>query len=97
MTKMEAYNAMQEGLPISHKDFREGEFLWMNDNFIIKDENGDDFETSWDVKTGDRWETDWYIYKNQTKVIKRKAIPFKKAEESYIESKQLISHMPNKP
>lgn len=93
MTKEEAYNTMQEGIPVSHKDFREDEFLWMDENYIIRDENGDEFESSWDVKKGDRWETDWYIYKKKTKVIKRKAIPFKNSEESYITSKQLISHI----
>ena len=40
MTKEEAYNAMQEGLCISHKDFNESEFLYMDETYIIKDEKG---------------------------------------------------------
>lgn len=65
MTKEEAYNAMQEGLCVTHKDFAEDEFLYMDENYIIRDENGDEFESSWDVKTSDRWLTDWYIYKGK--------------------------------
>ena len=65
MTKEEAYNAMQEGLCVTHKDLADDEFLYMDENYIIKDENGDEFEASWDAKTSDRWNTDWYIYKGK--------------------------------
>lgn len=93
MTKEEAYNMMQEGYPVSHTNFAEDEYLWMDENYIIKDEQGNDFENSWDVNKTDIWNTGWYIYKRKTKIIKSKGIPFRKAEESYIEEKQLISHI----
>ena len=93
MTKEEAYNKMQEGYPVSHKNFSPDEFLWMDDNYIIKDEEGNDFENAWDVNKTDEWNTNWYIYKKQNKIIKRKAIPFKRKEEYKIEEKQYISHM----
>ena len=92
MTKEEAYNAMQEGLCVSHKDFAEDEFLYMNENFIIKDENGDDFEASWDVKTSDRWLTDWYIYKGKG-AKKRKFLSFGKQEEETFK----IAHIYGQP
>ena len=87
MTKEEAYNAMQEGLCVSHKDFAENEFLYMDENYIIKDENGDEFESTWDVKTSDRWLSDWYIYKG---------VGSKKRKLLHTESKDtpyMISHI----
>jgi hypothetical protein len=72
MTKEEAYNNMIDGYPISHKNFGPDEFLFMDENFIIRDENGDEFESSWDVKTGDMWETDWFIYKNSKNIAQAK-------------------------
>lgn len=95
MTREEAYNTMQEGIPISHKDFGEDEFLYMDENYIIRDEDGYEFEASWDVQeTQERFKTGWYIYKNKKKIEKKKAIPFKRKAEYEIEEKQLISHMP---
>ena len=93
MTKEEAYNKMQEGYPVSHKNFSEDEFLWMDENYIIKDEQGNDFENAWDVQNDPDWNIGWYIFKKKNKVIKVKGIPFRKAEESYIEEKQYISHI----
>lgn len=91
MTKEEAYNAMQKGYPISHKNLSPDEFLWMDDNYIIKDEEGNEFEESWDVTD---WATGWYIFKKKTKNVIRPAIPFKRKEEYEIEEKSFISHMP---
>lgn len=95
MTREEAYNAMQEGLPISHKDFAEDEFLYMDQDYIIRDENGDVFEESWDVQeTSERFKLGWYIYKNKKKIEIKKAIPFKRPAKYRIEEREMISHMP---
>ena len=93
MTKDEAYTKMQHGYPVSHVNFPPNEFLWMDEDYIIRDENGDAFENSWDVNNTNEWDTGWYIFKNKTKIITTKAIPFRNAEESYITEKQLISHI----
>ena len=84
---------MQHGYPVSHVNFSPNEFLWMDEDYIIRDENGDVFENSWDVNNTNEWDTGWYIFKNKTKIITTKAIPFRNAEESYITEKQLISHI----
>lgn len=75
MTKREAYDRMIEGYAISHNLFGKDEFLFMDDNYIIRDENGNEFEASWDAKEGDSWETDWFIYKNNKlfKLARKKA------------------------
>lgn len=69
MTQMEAYNSMIDGMAVTHKDFAPDEFLYMDENMIIRDENGDEYEATWDVKTKmDRFKTDWYICKNRTMI-----------------------------
>lgn len=90
MTKEEAYNAMQEGLCVSHKDLAEDEFLYMDENYIIRDENGDEFESTWDVKTSERWLSDWYIYKG--KGSKKRGILHIESKEQY-----RISHIYGQP
>ena len=90
MTKQEAYEAMQEGYPVAHKDFGEGEFIYMDQNFFIRDENGNLFESTWDVRTTERWEADWYIFKN--KQIKRRTGP-QLLQNKREENENLISHI----
>jgi hypothetical protein len=72
---MEAYNSMIDGFAVSHKDFNENEFLYMDENHIIRDENGEEYETTWDVKSQmERFKIDWYICKNRTEIKTRIAI-----------------------
>lgn len=69
MTNFEAYNAMIDGFAVSHKAFNPQEFLYMDENHIIRDENGYEYETSWDEKEKmDQFKTDWYICKNRTDI-----------------------------
>lgn len=65
MTKEEAYKAMLDGKAVTHKLFSPDEFLYMDELLIIRDEQDDEFENSWDVKNGDEWSTDWYICKSK--------------------------------
>ena len=44
MTKIEAYNAMQEGLLITHKDFAENQYIYMDEMYIMRDESGYSYE-----------------------------------------------------
>ena len=67
MTKEQAYNAMVEGLPVSHKDLSEDEFFWMDENYIIRDEEGNETDDEWDIRENERWQTNWYIYKKAKK------------------------------
>ena len=65
MTKNEAYEYMQQGYPVSHKNFGPDQYLYMDQDYIIRDENGIAFEASWDVQNNDRqWDLDWFIFKN---------------------------------
>lgn len=93
MTKNEAYEAMQEGYPISHKDFSPNQFLYMDQNFIIRDENGIEWEASWDVADKDtRFGLNWFIYKGT--VTKRMGTGRKLIEVASNEN--LISHIQGK-
>ena len=66
MTNIEAYNSMIDGFAVSHKLFSPDEFLYMDENHIIRDEKGEEYETTWDVKSQmDQFKTDWYIIKNR--------------------------------
>lgn len=66
MTKQEAYNKMIDGYPVTHKSFSPKEFLWMDPNdYIIRDENAEEFEESWDVNEDNHdFDIGWYIFKN---------------------------------
>ena len=64
MTITEAYDIMQKGYIVSHTKFAKGEFLYMNENFIIHDENGFEYEDSWDMLLEDsNFKAGWYIFK----------------------------------
>jgi len=79
MIREEAYNKMTEGYAITHKLFRSNEYLYMDESFIIRNENDDAFENEWDIKSHSEWLTDWYIYKgkganirkNKSNILKR--------------------------
>lgn len=74
MTKMEAYDAMLDGMAVSHKSFSPNEYIYMDEQLILRDENDNEFESTWDVRTGDMWETDWYVCKNRAAIDKAKSI-----------------------
>ena len=64
MTIIEAYDIMQKGYIVSHKNFAKGEFLYMNENYIIHDENGFEYEDSWDMLLEDsNFKSGWFIFK----------------------------------
>lgn len=65
MIKEEAYNKMSEGYMVTHKLFKPGEFLYMDKQFIIRNEDGTTFENDWDVLTTPEWNIDWFIYKGK--------------------------------
>jgi Ca2+/Na+ antiporter len=67
MIKEEAYNMMSEGYMVTHKLFKPGEFLYMDKQFIIRNEDGTTFENDWDVLTSPEWNIDWFIYKGKFK------------------------------
>lgn len=85
MTKMEAYDAMIDGMAVSHKSFSPDEYIYMDEQLILRDENDNEFESSWDVRTGDRWETDWYVCKNRAAIDKAKSIKNIGKAKGYIE------------
>lgn len=100
MTKEEAYNSMSEGYLVSHKDWSNEQFVFMTENYWIKDENLQDFEQSWDKLDEDqRWATGWYIYKssNPSLVQKRRFLNMSRKDNvNQISQKDLISHVPGK-
>lgn len=95
MTKNEAYEAMQEGYPISHKDFGPDQYLYMDQEFFIRDEEGNLFEASWDNCNTDRWNIDWFIYKG--KISKRISVGINRKRNIEIEAKDLVSHIQGRP
>lgn len=88
MTKEQAYNSMVEGLPVSHKDLSEDEFFWMDENYIIRDEEGNETDDEWDMRENERWQTNWYIYKK----AKKKKFAVGKNKGTATEFIDLISH-----
>jgi len=83
MIKEEAYNKMVEGYMITHKLFSPKEYLYMDEQFIIRNSNGETFENDWDVLNNPEWATDWYIYtgkhnKNLPPIIKKQKIDISK-------------------
>ena len=42
MTNEEAYNKMGEGYAVSHKLFGKNEYLYMDESFIMRDENDEE-------------------------------------------------------
>lgn len=95
MTKNEAYEAMQEGYPVSHKDFAPNQYLYMDQEFFIRDEEGNLFEASWDNCNTDRWNIDWFIYKG--KISKRVSVGINRKRNIEIEAKDLVSHIQGRP
>lgn len=85
MTKMEAYDAMLDGMAVSHKSFSPDEYIYMDEQLILRDENDNEFESTWDVRTGDMWETDWYVCKNRAAIDKAKSIKNIGKIKGYIE------------
>lgn len=69
MTKEEAYNKMSEGYAITHTSFRKDEYLYMDESYIIRDEENNVFENEWDARADQSWNVDWYIYKNRRRNI----------------------------
>lgn len=67
MIKEEAYELMGKGYAVTHRLFKKGEYLYMNDSFIIKDEEGITFEADWDTRTSPEWLVDWFVYKGKIK------------------------------
>lgn len=65
MIKEEAYQKMSEGYMVTHKLFNPNEYLYMDDCFIIRSQDGEVFENDWDVRTSPEWNIDWYIYKGK--------------------------------
>lgn len=91
MTRDEAYNMMQSGYLVSHKLFGPGEYLYMTSEFFIKDEDNNDFESTWDVREEDPiWNSDWYVYKGNT-AKKRQGI--RTALDKKPKAMNLISHI----
>lgn len=65
MIKEEAYQKMSEGYMVTHRLFNPNEYLYMDDCFIIRSQDGEVFESDWDVRISQEWNIDWYIYKGK--------------------------------
>lgn len=91
MTKEEAYNAMQEGLLITHTSFGEGCYIYMDSSFIMKDETGHEYEESWDQDI-EMFRTGWYVFKGVSS--KKKLLGITVKEEPAV---NYISHINGKP
>ena len=62
MIKEEAYNKMSEGYMVSHKLFSLKDYIYMDDQLMIRKSTGELFENEWDIITDKDWATDWFIY-----------------------------------
>lgn len=78
MIKDEAYELMGKGYAVTHKLFRNGEYLYMDKSFIIRDEEGITFEADWDVRTSPEWLVDWFVYKGKRTAPRQSSYGFRK-------------------
>ncbi len=94
MTKNEAYDAMQQGLLVTHTSFLPGQYIYMDESFIMRDETNHEFEESWDALTNDMFKTGWCISKGHIEENKKLLgfIPKKQAQLP-----QLVSHVRGLP
>lgn len=83
MIKEEAYNMMSRGYPVTHKLFGRDEYLYMDKSFIIRNEDGMEFENDWDVRTSPEWLVDWYVYKNKLDKETKRSITKRVSKEEY--------------
>lgn len=69
----EAYDKMVRGYLVHHESFGKGEYLWMNSQGIIYDENGNEFADNQFSRDDDMWQKGWSIYKAKATVkVKRR-------------------------
>jgi hypothetical protein len=68
MIKEEAYNMMSQGYMVTHEKFKPNDYLYMDQQFIIRNQDGTTFENDWDVLISPEWNTGWYIYKGKFNV-----------------------------
>lgn len=86
MTSEDAYNYMVDGYSVSHERFGKNEFLYMDEQHIIRNETGIEFENNWTDQFSD-WQTGWFIYKGKNaKHIDRS----KNAEAKIMKNDRLI-------
>lgn len=65
MNIIEAYNRMENGHKIMHKHFSDDEFLYIDNNGVIRDEKGSDFEYGWELRLNDeRFYLGWIVKVN---------------------------------
>lgn len=50
----EAFNRMLQGNKITHEYFSDDEYLYIDDDNVIKDEQGYDFEDGWESRLNDK-------------------------------------------
>ena len=62
LSKSEAKEAMKENL-VAHRFFSEGEYVYAFNDFAVFTEEGYsiDADTFWADRSGDAWDTDWFI------------------------------------
>lgn len=64
LTKEKAKKALLEGYKITHKYFESDEYIYAFNNMTIFTEKGFsiDADIFWKYRTGENWDTNWYIY-----------------------------------
>lgn len=52
---------MVEGKKIRHKTFDEDKYLFIDENGIIRAEDGCNFTEGWDIRQGKTWDCGWSV------------------------------------
>lgn len=73
LSKQEAYQEMIKGNKITHWLFSSDEYLYIDNDGIMRDECGYDWTDArpcclnpWEERTGGNWESGWTIWKEKT-------------------------------
>lgn len=62
LTKKQALLFARAGFQISHRYFTDKEYLEYKDEVLVTEEGYKVTDEFWGLKTGEQWNTDWFIY-----------------------------------
>ena len=91
-TREQAYELMANGCLVTHDYFKKGTYIFMNENYVIHDQDNNTFEDEWDNLDGERYKTGWRVYDNKNATDKKGNLVDN--IKHIREESKLISHIP---
>ncbi len=66
MTINQAKTALWEGHKLTHYLFSPDEFVYLDENGILRDEQGLNMHNFWDYRDSLAWQHDWKVYEEES-------------------------------